>query len=550
MAAFSCLHDAIMHGFLSIGGTMTTPPKPPSLSTKPKKRLLSTLLVVWGCTFAIAVFGLFGLALFAWMAMLMGMVGYMPRAEDIAELTVIVLGAAFAIASVVTLVVAIPMWIFQKPDTPEPKPVPKPQASWVELAKRDDAQESIAEPGDDAAPAVLLPSYGLFWLLAAMLLAGAWLGNAEVLYHVWDVGRFAPHLALLCLVAGSAQLAWRYARHRACLARTGWRLRGVLAVVAAVLVTVAYQVPDREALLECWGDAVEGLVEAQNLGGFERYLARHPVCRGDELSYAVDRLGKVSFRDYRMPSRQRYTDFLRVLIDHDADLSETFWQNAMDNNVMRAAILEALSQGGGERQAFSGGGLERWLMENTRSENEALIQPLFDAGLRLDRGDWPAAAAMLRHSALIQDKPAWNIYNRFAAAGLVEKPTVKRLLEAIQRKDPSLVAGFTQADWMALPDGESFCKYSLLALAMLYTEDAALRESFLRQAGVSADELLARTVLPERCQLGKHLGPRRVLASFDGKPDAESGRAQCAELMQALIYQEEERSKAEPGAAQ
>lgn len=494
--------------------------------------LLRRLKRIWLFSFVALIPVLIGLSFVGWVLVAVSGAGRILEDEKI-SLLVLLLLLALAGASMITFVAAIPLWIFQKPDHPETVP----SRSWVDVARHGDSEGNALDAPRNPLLTLLWPLYGLGCLLIATVLGAAWLSDADFIYRHWESARFLPYLATIVFAAGLFQLVWKYWRRPRRLAQMGWRLRAASAVLAGYVVLGTYDALDHETP-PCSGHALQRLVELQNLEGFQRYLSRHPVCRGAELSRAMGWLQGVAQKNQAEAGAaetrsDQLAAFMTTLLDNGFEIQHGVWTGLMRDETLLQATLSYLANGHGNHPAFSAAALGEHLGEYARDNDIASLKRFFDAGLRLDRGDWIAYAPHLRHRALNQEQPAWPVHALLVAAGLREKPEMASLIKAIRQGDVTPLHRWPQRDWLSLPEPEEHPGHSLLSLAMLYTDDVRLRQQFLALAGISAADLLARTPLPARCDLGVHLGADRVLASLS-EADDRYQRASCTEYMEAL----------------
>lgn len=502
----------------------TTKDSPKAKAGNRDNGLSRHLILVWLVSLAVMIPILLVLAYLGWGVLLLSGAGsVLANREAVLSLLFGLLLVDLAIASLITVVYAIPAWIFQAPATG--KVVPD---SWVDAVRRGEAQSSPQR--------LLWPLYGLGCLPLSIVLSIAWLLDADFIYQHWTIAQYTPYVTTFLFIGGASQLIWAYLRRPKKLARMGWRLRLVSALIAACMIPGVLKVP--EGAQTCSGHPVERLIEVQNLGAFRDYLATHPTCRGAQLDDALAWLQRLG-RQGGFPGDQRAA-FMGVLMDNNIEITPGDWWNLVGDEALLPVLLQALAKNP-EHPAFSANVLGQRLAEFVGNNDLASLKIFFEAGLRLDQGDWIAYAPHLRYRALDR-KSAWPIYDALIAAGLTEKPEVSRLIKAIRQGDLTPVVDWRQADWMKEPEPEDYPGRSLLALAILYTDDEPLRQQFLAAAGLSATDLLARTPLPTRCAFAEHLGADRVLASLNDADDPYQ-RARCADYMEALIREE----KAESG---
>ena len=530
---------------------MTTQPMPPSApepkpkaevadqATRSRASLSRRLGRIWLVSFVVMIPVLIVLSFVGWTLAALSGAGRIMEGEEVTFLVLFLL-LAFAGASLITIVVAIPLWIFQRPVCPETIP----SRSWVDVARHGDSQGNALDAPRSPLLTLVWPLYGLGCLLISIALGAVWLFDADLIYLHWEVAQYLPYIALIAFVAGLAQPAWKYWRRPRMLAQMGWRLRLASAVVAACFVLGIYSLPDRETP-PCSGHLVQRLIELQNLDGFQRYLALHPVCRGLELNLAMGWLHGVArlSREEDAPAENaadKLAGFMTTLLDNNLEIKQGIWSGLMADERLFQATLQYLAKVRGYHPAFSAEALGERLGEYARENDIASLKKFFDAGLRLDRGDWISYAPHLRHRALNREQPAWPAYELLVAAGLREKPEMATLIKAIRQSDVTPLVHWRRGDWLSVPEPDDRPGHSLLGLAILYADDARLRQQFLALSGMSAADLLARTPLPARCDLGVHLGADRVLASLSDADD-QYQRASCVEYMEALSsYQKAE----------
>ena len=509
----------------------TTKDSPKAKAGNRDNGLSRHLILVWLVSLAVMIPILLVLAYLGWGVLLLSGAGsVLANREAVLSLLFGLLLVDLAIASLITVVYAIPAWIFQAPATG--KVVPD---SWVDAVRRGEAQSSPQR--------LLWPLYGLGCLPLSIALSIVWVLDADFIYQHWTIAQYTPYVTTFLFIGGASQLIWAYLRRPKKLARMGWRLRLVSALIAACMIPGVLKVP--EGAQTCSGHPVERLIEVQNLGAFRDYLATHPTCRGaqlDDVLFKLLKLGPLGgFYDDPLVENENWrVAFMGVLMDKNIEITPGDWERLLDDKDLLAVLLQALAKNP-EHPAFSANVLGQRLAEFVGNNDLASLKIFFEAGLRLDQGDWIAYAPHLRYRALDQ-KPAWPIYDALIAAGLTEKPEVSRLIKAVRQGDLTPVVDWRQADWMKEPEPEDYPGRSLLALAILYTDDEPLRQQFLAAAGLSATDLLARTPLPTRCAFAEHLGADRVLASLNDADDPYQ-RARCADYMEALIREE----KAESG---
>lgn len=132
------------------------------------------LIIVWLVSFAVMIPILIVLSYAGWFVLALSGAGRVLEEVGVASVAFYLLLADLAIASLITVVYAIPAWIFQAPATG--KIVPD---SWVDAVRRGEAQSSPQR--------LLWPLYGLGCLPLSIALSIVWVLDADFIYQHWTI---------------------------------------------------------------------------------------------------------------------------------------------------------------------------------------------------------------------------------------------------------------------------------------------------------------------------------------------------------------------------
>lgn len=522
-------------------------PTPKAPSFPGSERLSQRLLRLWLVLFLLLVCTLIGLVPVVWMAA--GLAGLGALLNDLtavhhAVLVGLGLVGAAVLSGVATLFIAVPMWLFQKESPPPLRPSafsptqpPGPSSPFGVPSARvigRDGRPVAPRPGWRLA-AVLIPSGGLWTLTASLAVAIIYLWRPwkGLLYGHWPwLEWLLPAIAASGLLIGAGLfIRCRWRLPKASVPALWLRLR-VLAAALAGLAVLAVGSTFATSWRQCDGAALAGMLQVQNTAGLQRYLSRHPVCDDrslqDALALALSNARPdVPGGDIDWQNRQGILD---TLIAQD----RWTWRDVIYRNdpEMLQAVLRRVKQVGRDpaevlpAEALSDA-VRRWVIEG----DFAMLKHFTDSGLRFDRPGWEEEHLALLGFVLEDTPPSWAMYDALRDAGLSIPSPLQGVVAAIRVGSVEPVAHLPPSAWWIEPDPEHHPSYALITLALLHTNDAALRAGFMAKAGVDESQLLLRVPLPTRCLLVTRFGAEAILASLKQKDHAEADPATCRRVV-------------------